>query len=308
MRGCLFVLLFTLMASVAETQPTLSGVVVDSAGLPIAGAELRLFTRATTLRSRADGTFRFDSVAAGRHSLLARAIGYEAQVVTLDVRGAGFVSITMKRVATSLPAVVTRARPGGLSGVIADTAFRAMDGVSVKALGSGSAALTASGGRFFLPLKPGSYLIRLERDGFARQTISVTVPRDSGSQIAAWMVPQVGKPNPVEGANLFDLEQRLMRRSPVTSRLYTREDFKRIGYRDARSAAQAFAVGPIGDDECALLNGGPSWVPLWSIMADEIEFMETYARSGNTRRARSIRGRVDARPPGGCNHVVWLRK
>jgi hypothetical protein len=47
-------------------------------------------------------------------------------------------------------------------------------------------------------------MVRIERDGYARQLIGVTVP-PNGRKIAAWMVPQRGGNNPREGANLFEM-------------------------------------------------------------------------------------------------------
>ena len=52
-----------------------------------------------------------------------------------------------------------------------------MVGVAVRVLGSGvGSAVTDSSGEFVLPVKPGYYMVRLERDGYGRQNIGVTVP------------------------------------------------------------------------------------------------------------------------------------
>ena len=62
-------------------------------------------------------------------------------------------------------------------------------------------------GRYMLPLKPGRYMVELKREGFTRQVIGVTIPENEGRKIAAWMVPQQGRANPLEGANLFEMSQ-----------------------------------------------------------------------------------------------------
>jgi len=128
--------------------------------------------------------------------------------------------------------------------------------------------------------------------------VAVTVPEDSGRRIAAWLSPLVGKENPIVGKNMFDLEQRLMRRTPVKSRLYTNEDLTRLAIRDAHQAAERFLGRRLEDDECAKIDGGPEEAPLWTIPSDDIELMEVYyAPPSRQQVARKV-----------CTNYVWLRK
>lgn len=280
---------------------TLSGVVVDSLGRPVPEATVYIVDPRRTALSRANGTFRFDSLAEGTYSIGARAIGFISTGigrVTMGPAGIAMI-IEMTRVPTELPTMTTSARRGGLSGVIGDTSYQAMSGVTVRALGSGSGAVkTDSMGEFFIPIKPGRYMIRLERPGYRRQLVSVTVPADSGRRIAAWLAPMQGKENPIVGKNMFELEQRLMRMTPVKSRLYTHEDFTKLGIKDAHQAAERFTGRRLQDDECAKIDGGPAEAPLWTIPAEDIELMETYYTP-------PPRGQVAFKP---CVHIVWLRK
>ena len=290
---------------------------VDSAGIPVPAATVYIVELKRQATARDNGAFRFDSVKAGVYTVGARAIGYISGTgkVTVGPEG-GAAIIEMLRMSFALPSMITNANRGGLSGVIGDTAYRAMPGVTVKVLGSGAgAAVTDSTGEFFLPVKPGSYMVRLEREGYGRQIIGVTVPEKEGRRIAAWLTPRSEKTNPVEGTNLFDLEQRLIRRGPVGSKLYTRDLLSRLNIADAREAAQRFLARPIRDgdsDGCAKIDGGPMTAPLWSISASDIELLEIYdaPRSRSAKTSLMSNPAIDAMrsPANSCRHIVWLRK
>lgn len=303
--------------SVDAPQPagarTLTGVVVDTTGVPLSGATVYIVELRRTVLSRENGSFRFDDVAAGTYTVGARAIGYISGTGRVVVgANSGAAVIEMTRVTYSLPTMTTSSKRGGLSGVVGDTAYRAMEGVVVKVLGSGAgSAITDARGEFFVPVKPGKYVVKLEKPGFGRQVVGVSVPEEEGRRIAAWLIPEFGRRDPLEGKRLFELEQRLIRRSPVWSKLYAREDFERMNIVDARDAAQRYLAVPLHDDACALINGGPQEAPLWSISAADIEMMEVYGLPPARRARTSINGNsamVDkgsGRPR--CGHVVWLR-
>lgn len=296
---------------------TLSGIVVDSLGVGIPEATVYIVELRRQARTRDNGAFRFDSIAPGQYTVGARAIGFISGTGMVKVGANGGTAIVeMLRVSFALPSMVTTASRGGLSGVIGDTSYRAMPSVSVRVLGSGAGAtVTDSTGEFYLPVKAGSYMVRLEREGYGRQIIGVTVPANEGRRIAAWMTPRSEQSNPVEGANLFELEQRLMRRRPVGSKLYTRESLMKLNIIDARDAAQRFLARPIrdGDSEgCAKVDGGPQTVPLWSVSADDIELLEVYeaprVRSAKTSIMNNPAISAMAGDPRSCRHIVWLRK
>lgn len=311
-------------ATAAAAQPvlpkaagpgTLVGVVADSAGTPIRDATVFVAELKRSVVTRANGSFRYDSVKAGTYTISARAVGFIANAgkVTVGAEG-GTVIIEMTRVSWGLPAITTKADRGGLSGVIGDTAYRALAGARVRVMGSGAGAtVTDDEGAFFLPVKPGRYMVRIQREGYAQQVVSVTVPEKEGRRISAWLAPSDQRTEAMYGANLFDLEQRLIRRGPVGSKLYTHEDFEKYSISDARDAAQRFLARRLSDDECAFIDGGPREAPLWAINASEIELMEVYESARARMGATSINGMqpmIDkgnaARPT--CKHIVWLRK
>lgn len=294
---------------------TLSGIVIDSLGRPVAEATVYLADTRRTALTRANGSFRFDSLKEGQHRIGARAVGFissRAGAVKVGPDG-GVAVIQLFRLTMELPSVTTSARRGGISGVIGDTSYRAMAGVTVQVLGSSmGSASTDTLGEFYLPVKPGSYMVSLDRPGYRRQLIAVTVPADSGRRVAAWLAPMAGKDNPIVGKNMFELEHRLVIRSPTWSRLYTNEDLQNLGIEDALQAAERFAARRLDNDECALIDGGPEVAPLWTISTSEIEMMESYMVS-TTRGARYgvVVGRdMPAKKIGDrvCTHVIWLRK
>jgi hypothetical protein len=142
--------------------------------------------------------------------------------------------------------------------------------------------------------------------------MSVTVPANEGRKIAAWLAPQSEAAAIREGVALFDLEQRLMRRSPMWTKLYTHEDLRRLNIRDATDAVQRFRGQRPDSWDCAYVDGDKTkHLPLWAIAADEIELLEADgakpARSGRT----SIMNNptlATSKDPFKCDHWVWLRK
>lgn len=187
---CTLVAASTLQAQPAATG-VIRGVVVDDGGKPIESAEVLLIQRRLRVRTSVDGAFFFDRLEDGKYNVEVRHIGYRPVTAKATVKdGTANVRLSMTRAPFSLPSVITMANRGGLSGVIADTGFRPLRGVKVSIQGARVLMETDSAGTFYAPVEPGRYLVVLRGKGFARQIISVTVPKDSGRQIAAWMVPE----------------------------------------------------------------------------------------------------------------------
>jgi hypothetical protein len=302
----------------------LEGVVRDTMGMPLRDVTVLLAAQRRTARTREDGSFRFDSLPPGRVRVTARLLGYIAAGVDTVVRRGetARVTITMLRLAATLPVLRTNAERPGLSGVVGDSTYRALEGVRVRTLGRASNTRTDSVGAFYLPLAPGPYMLRVDHDGFASVTFGVHIPNDSGKRVSVLLAPA----GPMDGAEiirqrtLFDLEQRLVRARPVRYKTYSREMLERFGSPDlmqtmARATAQA-----VDPEACAAINGGPAWAPLWSIALEEVDFVEANlysATSAGPRGPTSING-MRPRETGGpveitgvppeCLFAVWLRK
>lgn len=254
---------------------SIRGFVVDDKDQPIADADVLVEQLRSRMRTSSAGRFAFIGVKDGKYTVVVRSIGYETQTVRVTVRDSiASVRVKMVRASFSLPALVTTVSRGGLSGVVADTGYQPLSGVHVRVMGVSESARTDTSGRFFLPIQPGRYLVRLDRDGFARQLIGVTVPENEGREIAAWMVPKRGSDNPQIGANLFDLNMRMMRMGPATSKLFSREDIERIGKRDVLTLVREGAGYLVSADCRVTVNGGPQTKAIWELYADNIEFVE----------------------------------
>lgn len=262
------------------TEPnTIVGVVLDNNGRGLPEADVFLKQTQQRTRTRTDGTFSFIALKNGKYDVTARHLGYQSKNYRVTVGDSGgTVTIKMERVAFSLPSVVTTADRDGLSGVIADTALKAMDGVAVQILGSGRHATTDANGAFYMDVPPGQYLVSLQRKGYARQTVGVSVPEKGGRKIAAWMVPQQGDAGNREAQNLMEMSQRIMRVSPVWSKFYAREDMEKMGATDLRRVASMSAMRLLNPDCPVIVDGGPTKLPLWQLEVRDLEFAEVHTK------------------------------
>jgi len=315
-------------AQAAADQKTgsLVGVVVDTLGAPIRDASVLIASLRRTTRTLDDGTFRFDSLPSGLLRLTARAVGYigpgENAII---VRGeTARVSFRMLRLAASIAAMTVRASRPGLAGIVGDTAYHALDSVRVKALGKSALTTTDSVGGFYLPLKPGAYMLRLDRTGFATQMVGVHMPDDSGKKVSVLMTPD-GPMDAVEimrQMSLFELENRLLRASPIRYRTFSREALQRFGASDLLQSIGRATAQRMSPDACAAINGGPETAPLWSIDLDDVEFVEAnlagFGAMAGSRGPTSINGMTarGASPTGTefvgrgaqCTYAVWFRR
>ena len=305
---------------------TITGVVTDTLGMPLGDADVLIDALRRRARTRDDGSFRFDSIPVGTYSLSARKLGYVASAYRVRVRDdGGSVYIRMIRFGTVLPSMVTTASSIGVSGIIGDTAFRAMPDVTVSVLGSGKRTHTDSSGAFFVPLSAGRYMVRLEREGYVRQTIGVTINDTAGRRIAAWMVPAMGRANPLEATLLFDMNQRMVRANPVSSRFITREDMIAQGVDEVAQLARRHAQGIVAPDCMVMIDGNPRrQLPLWQLSTNAVEFVEIYLPSNvggaSARGVTSLNGNRAAfststsvapmvsGPCGNLGLIVWLRQ
>jgi len=278
---------------------SVSGVVRDASGQPVRDAVVYLTGQRFESRTRADGSYWLAITRPGKYTLGARKVGYRgvSDEVMADT-GANRIDLEMERLPEVLASVVTRADRGGLSGLVVDERGTPVPNATVSPLGSGRRTQTNERGEFFVPVNTGKYLVRLEKPGMQRRTVSIAVPKDEGRRMVVTMAPETTRPNPRYGANLFDLNEQLLRASPVWQRLVTREELMRMGVQDAQQVARRFAASPIIDEECAKLDGGPSTAPLWAIDVQEIEFMITTTEPPPKR--------IEGMFP--CRHTVWLRQ
>src|SRR5690348_4145297 len=163
-------------AQPAAGPRTLVGVVSDTAGVPIDSAEIFISALKRHVMSAADGRFRFDDIKPGTYDVSARRLGYLPQVRKVKVADeGGAISFQLVPYVRGLAPVVTSSTRGGLSGVVGDTSYRSIAGTEISALATDRRTVSDSTGSFFLDLKPGKHILRVNAPGFSTRLVSVTV-------------------------------------------------------------------------------------------------------------------------------------
>lgn len=274
-------------------------------------------------KTDAQGRFTLPDLDTGTYEISVLRIGYETAMqsyVVTDTGGvARFCLIPEPR---ELPSIVTSAKRLGLSGVIGDSTYKALEGAEVRVMGAGMHALTDSTGAFHLPVPKGTYPVSVSKPGYARQLLSVTIPSDSGREIAVWL----GSPSPnanAVAARMDDMRNRILWARPNRSALISAEQIARsqADLNGVLSAQARAAVAPVCE---AYIDGTSFTLPLYMIDKADVLMMEAYlqgsARSaptsispGGTQGGKKITvGTQSSGPPSstpGCPTIwVWLRR
>lgn len=289
----------------------IGGVVRDTAASPLDSVEVAIVSLQRRVFSKSDGTFLFTDVAPGRYQVRARKIGYAPQIremVVDSTGGAGMFALVP--FAYLLRPVVTTVARGGLSGVVGDTAFNALPGADIQLLGHDSHTVTDSTGSFYMPVRPGSYVVRVRDQGYADRLVSVLVPADSGERIRVTLAPPSRALTVRQAHNVDDLGQRLAWRSPIHTRVYTRAELERMNIEWVHEAVQKgfreIHTGPPGtlDLDCAaIVNGGPDIVEVGSLTVDDIETVEIYDNGGPPRPTK--RRPIARVPLSNADRAAW---
>jgi hypothetical protein len=294
-------------AAPTQTPRTIVGVVSDTAGNPIDSAEVTIASLRRRTTAGADGAFRFDKIDPGTYQVSARRFGFAPQMrrVVVAANG-GALRFELVPVPHTLAPVISSVARGGLSGVIGDTAFDIVQGATISVLGSTHRTISDSLGKFYLDLHAGRYLVRITHDGFVARMMGVTIPSDSGRRIAVWMVPGSSAEAAKDSWSLDDLNDRLTHRTS-RSKIYTREDINNMPMTELTQIALVGGGIRLQDDCPAIIDGGPSWVPLWSVSAADIETVEIYPPKSLLLGAAAAH---HFKQPTNCpvQVFVWLRK
>jgi hypothetical protein len=323
---CVLLAVAMLAASTAEAQratmapppagpKTLVGIVGDTAGTPLDSVEVFITSLKRRAMSTADGAFRFDDVKPGTYAVSTRRLGYLPQLRQVKVGDeGGTTTFGLVPYMRGLPPVVSSSPRGGLSGVIGDTAYNIVTGAQISVLASDHRTVSDSTGAFYLDLKPGKHMVRVKAPGFASRLVSVTIPNDSGRRMMVWLSPSMRGESAREEWAMVNLAERLTRRNPVWSTIYSREDINKMGMTDAAQLATVGARKRVDDNCPAIIDGGPRTAPIWAFAASDIETMETYTPKPASYAPTSIMARGHAPAPapqsGDCPITVylWLRK
>ena len=284
-------------------KQSIVGLVLDRENQPLEDADVFIRTPRRQARTRADGRFQLMDLDTGTYEVVVRKIGYTIAAWEYVVTDSGGVArFCLSREARILPPSITAVKRGGLSGIIGDSQLKPLPGAEVRAVGAGEHTITDSAGAFYLDLKRGTYAIMVSKDGYARQLVSVTIPKDSGKQITAFL----GAPprNANRMAAMYDaMRERMLMASPSRSGIMSNEDL--VNFKsDLRAAAQQTARAGLSDECLAVIDGGPYTLPLYMIDKRDVAMLEVYALSPPRRRTGPPPRPVT---PCGARVYVWMK-
>ena len=303
----------------------LQGVVRNETGRPIEQAQVLLNPGAgqRELRTDRDGQFRFIGVSPGTYRLRVLFIGFAPRDTTVAVSGPTSVSVSLVRL-TSLSEVAVRARSTGLYGtVLSRDSLTPIPGARIELLGANVRDTTDAAGAFLMgKARPGTFLLRVTREGFDTRTISVAVPKDSGVGIDVVLKP--GSPAFDQRMEMLwaDMGQRI-NWAGVNAAFVGRDELLGRGQslHLAIKFAPTFAKKGLVIDEraCLYVDGLPR--PNATILdfnVDDIESIEVYGRRGEMTGNLGKRwppgapcGNPNARPAAGNRAgaiVIWTRR
>jgi carboxypeptidase family protein len=204
-------LLFAALSTRGVAQQPLQavqGVVRDSSGVPLAGAEVVVGPRSAVTTGQ--GNFRIDSLRPGQYHITIRLVGYSPVRSRIAVVAAEPTRLEyyLVRAPVVLPTMMVKGHRTGIYGSVGDTAFRAAVGARVQ-LGNGGEVRTDSMGRFAFPgLRDGQYMVRVTFPGYTERRFLVELKHGEGSELAVLLAPYNGHAPADDGA-LADLGKRL---------------------------------------------------------------------------------------------------
>ncbi len=279
---------------------TLTGVVRDTSGLPLAQAVVALDPGGAIRATRADaqGRFRFERVPRGPHELRTTWIGYRPEDRFIDVNEAVVqLEIVLVPVPYQLDTMEIVARRTGIQGtVISHTPFRPLPSASVEAMGTRFKTGSGADGRFDLPeLGEGAYAIEARHDGFKTRVISAAVAREGATEVALILDSLNTKAARIAEHLMRDMEHRVHWRSTSTSAIVGRQELAAKGDQSLdvalRYAPSVLVKGLYGEyvDVCGIFVDGRREIirRLKDFKADEVIMVEVY-RERMCRRRLSV--------------------
>jgi hypothetical protein len=209
------VLLGSTQILAAQGLGSITGLVRDSAGAPLAGAQVILDNRTAT--TTAEGAFRLDSLHLGNHLIAIRLVGYAPLRQPIVVRaGVWHFNYVLRPATQQLPTVYAEARRSGIYGTVGDTSYHPLAGVRVQVAGRGGGeALTDSSGRFAFPAAiRGQYVVRVIHPGYADERLFLELKKDDGVEVAIRLRPSREVPSRADEVAVVDLGRRLVANLP----------------------------------------------------------------------------------------------
>ena len=262
---------------------SISGSVRDSAGRPVAGAEVSVPDLKRRMLTADNGSFRFDSIAPGQYSIRARKIAFNPQVVRLFVVDSSGAQADFRLVPSvqALPPIVSAVNRKGLWGHVDELGRGPLGGADVQVIGTGRAARTDANGDFYIALPHGGrYMVTIGKDSFTTRVVGVRIPDDSGRSLTS-QLERAGPLARSQAWDLVDLRQRQAWVGQGDRVLYTREDLEasRIEwiYDAVNMAGPRLQARQSYNRDCSVvINGGPKTANLSTLTIDDVETVEVF--------------------------------
>jgi hypothetical protein len=242
---------------------TLTGIVRDSAGGPLADVEVLLTETARATRSDAGGRFTLGNVAPGAYRVWFRRLGYASTQFdwAASARQRVEVRVVMNRLAQTLDPVVVRAQEekemsdrASILGLVIDTTGTPIEEAEVQLVGANRSGLTrANGGFLFRPLLVGPYVIRVRKLGFEPSVVKLSLVAGDDREVVIRMrriavdldpvvVTAKSGYEPLDEQVWEDLEKR-MRWKNFKTPVLGPEDLRRFAGGDVELVAQQYMLG-----------------------------------------------------------------
>ncbi len=256
----------------ARPNGAVSGVVLDTAGRPVADADIVVLGSARRTRSAADGRFALRNLPASDTEFLFRKPGYEPARFRVSVPAGGDVAlrVTLGPAVRELEGVIVMAQVfNEVRGIIVDSAGAPIEDVEVSMLGARFVARTRTDGAFlFVDIPPGRYLLTARKIGYRPQRLSVAMERQLEREITVRLralaqglppveVTALSGFSPADSLARVEFEERLAAKGHESD-LLTGAELAKAGKDRLDFAIREQAVSWVkggGSYSCVLVNG-----------------------------------------------------
>ena len=311
-----------------ETLSSLQGTVRNESAHPVEQALVLLDPgqRQRELRTDRDGRFRFIGVTPGTHQLRILRIGFQPRDTAVTVAGAETsIEVTLERLTALREVAVVGRRTGLYGSVVSRDSLKPLDGARVELLGARTRDTTDATGEFVMAkAKPGTYMLRVTREGFDTRILSVRVPVDTGVGVDVVLKP---------GSHLLDAHMEMLW-AEMSQRINWKGVDAAVVGRDellsrGKDLEMALKFAPssarkgifIDDMACVYVNGvARPMATIRDFSVDEVESIEIYppgteytknlmwrwppkGMCGNPSGERAPRGALRA-----AQIVIWTRR
>ena len=183
----------------AQSPASITGIVRDSAGVPLRDVEIILRDAGRATRSDERGQFLLGDVAPGAYVVWFRRLGYRSVEFNWPARVGErtSVEVALQEITRQLDPVVVRAEEdktaaarASILGLVIDTDGNAIPEAEVQLVGgNGSGTTRANGGFLFRPLATGTYVIRVRKLGYEPGTVTLQLVQGDDREVVIRMHP-----------------------------------------------------------------------------------------------------------------------